>query len=109
MYNRNTVYIIGQARTNLDNVITEKFKIFFVNFVIDTENDQVVDLSCTATIATTQQFISSIFIGKKFDKHYQEIEDEITRRYFGSSQKALIVAYKDALKNYLEVKKKYYN
>lgn len=108
MYDKNTVYIIGHARTNVDNVITEKYKIFFINFIINTENDEVIDLSCTAMIPTTQQFISSIFVGKKFDMFYKEIEDEIMTRYFGSSQKALIVAYKDALKKYLEIKDKHY-
>jgi len=108
MYDKDTVYVIGHGKTNRDNAITEKFKIFFIGFVIDTKTDKVVDLSCSATIPTTSQFIASIFIGKKFDKYYNDIELEIKRRYFGSSQKAIIIAYKDALKKYLEVKSKLY-
>ncbi len=108
MYDKDTVYVIGHGKTNRDNAITEKFKIFFIGFVIDTKTDKVVDLSCSATIPTTSQFIASIFIGKKFDKYYSNIEEEIKRRYFGSSQKAIIIAYKDALKKYLEVKSKLY-
>lgn len=109
MYDKNTVYIMGHARTNVDNVITEKYKMFFINFIINSENDEIIDLSCTATLPTTEKFISSLFVGKKFDMFNKEIEEEIMTRYFGSSQKALIVAYKDALKKYLEVKEMHYS
>ncbi|WZL73030.1 DUF3870 domain-containing protein [Clostridiaceae bacterium 35-E11] len=108
MYSKNTVYIIGHGKTSSDNAITERFKIFFIGFVVDVATDEVVDLRCSATIESTQEFIRSLFTGKKFDKYYEEVEQEILRRYFGSSQKAIIVAYKDALKKYLEVKEKYY-
>jgi hypothetical protein len=108
MYNEKTVYVIGHGKTSSDNAITEQFKIFFIGFVIDTTNDEVVDLSCSSTIPTTQQFISSLFVGKRFDQYYRDIETNITRRYFGTSQKAIIIAYKDALKKYHEVKSKHY-
>ena len=108
MYDKNTVYVIGQGKTSLDNAITDKFNMFFINFIIDTENDEVVDLACTAMIPTTQEFIASIFVGNRFDKYYEEIENEILRRYFGTSRKAIVIAYKDALKKYLDIKKKFY-
>ena len=109
MYNKNTVYIIGHGKTSSDNAITERFKIFFIGFVIDIENHVVIDLSCSATIPTTNEFVRSIFMGAKFDKYSQELEKEITRRYFGSSQKAIIIAYKDAYKKYRDVISAYYN
>jgi len=108
MYDKNTVYVIGHGKTNTDNAITEKFKIFFIGFIIDSETDEIVDIGCSATIPATEEFIASIFVGRKFDKFYEDIEQEVMRRYFGSSQKAIVVAYKDALKKYCEVKAKYY-
>ena len=108
MYHEDTVYVIGHGRTSTDNAITEQFKIFFIGFVIDTEYDEVIDLSWSATIPTTQEFMASIFVGKKFDRYRDELAEETLRRYFGSSQKAVIIAYKDALKKYTEVKRKYY-
>lgn len=108
MYDESTVYIIGHGKTSLDNAITDKFKIFFIGFVIDTENDLIIDLSCASTISTTEKFIASIFIGKKFDKYYKEIEEEILTRYFGSSQKAIITAYKDAFRRYKKIISNYY-
>ena len=98
MYNKNTIYIIGHGKTSLDNAITERFGIFFIGFVIDTETDKVIDLSCASTISTTE----------KFDKYYKEIEEEILTRYFGSSQKAIITAYKDAFRRYKKIISNYY-
>lgn len=108
MYDKNTVYVIGHGKTSTDNAITERFKIFFIGFVIDSKTDEVVDIGCSTTIPTTEEFIASIFVGRKFDRFYKNIEEDIIRRYFGSSQKAIVVAYKDALKKYREVKEKYY-
>lgn len=108
MYDKDTVYIIGHGKTNVNNAITEFFKIFFIGFVVDINTDEIIDLGCSATIETTKKFIASIFIGKKLDKYYKEIEDEVKRRYFGSSQRAIIIAYKEAVKKYNEIKTKYY-
>ena len=108
MYDKSTVYVIGHGKTSKDNAITEIFKIFFIGFVIDTETDEVVDLSCAATIRTTSEFVASLFVGRKFDRYSLDLEEEIKRRYFGSSQVAIIVAYKDAFKKYSELEEKFY-
>ena len=105
MYKDTTVYVVGHGRTGSDNAITSNFKIFFIGFVIDRETDEVVDLECSATIDITKRFVHDIFIGKSFARYDEKITENIMRRYFGSSQKAIIIAYKDALKKYNEIKK----
>lgn len=108
LYSKETVFIIGHGKTNIDNAITEKFKMFFIGFVVDTKTDLIVDLDCTSTIRTTKDFVYNIFINKRLDEFDVLVEKEIERRYFGSSKKAMITAYKDAVKKYSEVKSKYY-
>lgn len=108
LYDANTVYIVGHGKTGHDNAITEQFKIFFIGFVIDTSNDKIIDLGCSTTVDITANFIRSMFIGKRFDTYRKEIEENIAKRYFGSSQKAIITAYKDAFKKYKSIKDKYY-
>lgn len=107
MYDKNTIFIVGHGKTNSDNAITSNYKIFFIAFVIDTSTDEVVDLECTATLEITKIFVRDIFLGSKFCYYDEELENQIMIRYFGTSQKALITAYKDAQKRYLEVKKKH--
>ena len=108
MYENSTVYIVGHGKTSSENAITSNFKIFFIGLVIDTTDDVVVDMECSATISITSRFVSGLFIGKKFTDYDPAIEEEIKRRYYGSSQKAIITAYKDAVKKYKEIKEKYY-
>ena len=108
MYSKNTVYIVGHAKTNTDNAITEQFKIFFISFVVDVTTDEIVDLGCSATLGITSEFIRSIFMGRTMDTEIDAVETEVNHRYFGSSQRAIVVAYKDAVKKYFSVKSKYY-
>ncbi len=108
MYSKDTVYIVGHGKTSCDNAITSNFKIFFIGFVVDTTDDSIVDLECSATISITSRFVHDLFIGKTFSEYNSEIEAEIARRYYGTSQKAIIAAYKDAVKKYREIKEKYY-
>ena len=104
LYDKNTVYVVGNGKTNFDNAITERYKIFFIGFVIDITDDKIIDLGCSTTVDITSNFIKSIFIGKSFDGYDLEIEKDIVTRYFGSSQKAIIIAYKDAVKKYTRIK-----
>jgi hypothetical protein len=108
MYDEKTVYIIGHGKTSSDNAITQSFGMFFIGFVVAVETDEIIDISCSSTIPTTNKFIASLFVGKKFDEFDENIEENIKRRYFGSSQKAIIVSYKDGIKKYKEIKEKYY-
>lgn len=106
MYDSNTVYVIGHGKTSADNAITANFSIFFIAFVVDCTTDKVIDLECTATLDITKRFTHSLFVGADFSKIDENLVNEISNRYFGTSQKALIVAYKGAVKKYLEIKSK---
>jgi hypothetical protein len=107
MNNAETVYIIGESKTNADNAITSIYSSFYIAFEVDTKSDEIVDVCCTHTIELTEKFVKGIFLHKSINNS-QEIDQEVKRRYHGSSQKAIIVAHKDALKKYEEVKGKYY-
>lgn len=107
---QDTIYIIGESRTNKDNAITIMYHSFYLAFIVNPATDEIIDVGCTHTISVTEQFIRNMFLGKYMRvPDIQAIENEIKIRYHGSSQKAIIVSYKDALKKYQEVKTKYYN
>ncbi|WP_408976354.1 DUF3870 domain-containing protein [Paenibacillus jiagnxiensis] len=101
-YDKETVYIIGDSQTSMNNPITQQFSAFFIGLVIDPVSHKIVDAGCSSTIPLTSQFVQSIFVGHSmFD--FEAVAEEIRRRYHGSSQKALIVAFKDAHKKYKSV------
>lgn len=104
MYNKNTIYVVGNAKTNSDNAITNRFSSFFIGFVVDIDTDEIIDLSCSSTIRTTDDFIKTLLMGKSLKIFDSNLEEDVKKRYHGSSQRAIIVAYKDAVKKYNEVK-----
>lgn len=104
---KKTVYIIGESRTNMDNAITIIYNSFYIAFEIDVETDIIVNIGCSHTVKLTEDFIASLFIHKNINSS-NDLENEIKMRYHGTSQKALIVAYKDALKKYTGVKNEFY-
>jgi hypothetical protein len=76
---------------------------FYIGFVLDPASGLIADVSCSATIRTTDEFVKSLFIGKAMGRDDVSLEHEIKRRYHGSSQKAIIVAYKDAAQKLAEI------
>ena len=75
MYMENTVYIVGNAKTNEDNAITIKFNSFYIGFVVDLGTDKIIDLNSSSTLRTTDEFIRSLLIGRNlriFDDKLKE-------------------------------------
>jgi hypothetical protein len=99
VYDRKTVYIVGDAKSPENNPITKQYQAFFIAFVIHRVSGEIVDAECSATVPITKKFVASLFKGKNM-LDSKDVVNEISNRYFGSSQKALIVAFKDAQKKF---------
>ncbi|WP_257348966.1 DUF3870 domain-containing protein [Pseudalkalibacillus decolorationis] len=102
MFSETTIYIIGDAKTANNNPITQKFNAFFIGLVVDKESRLIVDADCSSTIPLTASFVKSILIGKSIED-IEGVSNEIQNRYFGSSQRALIVAFKNARIKYQQI------
>lgn len=100
MSDTNTIYLIGEARTNTDNAITKIYNSFYIAMIVDTDTAEILDFGCSHTIGVTERFLASIFIGKHIGIDNEIIEQNIESRYFGSSKKAAIVAFRDAVKKF---------
>lgn len=102
MYNEHTVFVIGDAKASQNNPITKQYSQFFLALVVDVTNDEVIDSECSSTLRLTNQFVCSLFTGWRIDD--PEVEEGIRRRYLGASQKALVVAFRDAKNKYEQAK-----
>ena len=100
MDNLHSVFVIGESRTNADNAITKMYGTFYMAFEVEETTFEILDFSCTLTIATTQDFLRRLFLGQTFPEVDDWLEDTLNRRYGGSSRKAVLVAYRDALKRW---------
>ena len=95
-----SVFVIGESRTNADNAITKMYGTFYMAFEIDDDTCEVLDFSCTHTIDTTQSYLRKLFLGQNFAEIDGWLEETLNSRYGGSSRKAVLVAYRDALKRW---------
>lgn len=95
-----SVFVIGESRTNADNAITKMYGTFYMAFEIDDDTCEVLDFSCTHTIDTTQSYLRKLFLGQNFVEIDGWLEETLNSRYGGSSRKAVLVAYRDALKRW---------
>ena len=60
MDNLHSVFVIGESRTNADNAITKMYGTFYMAFEVEETTFEILDFSCTHTIATTQDFLRSL-------------------------------------------------
>ncbi|MBM7649572.1 hypothetical protein JOC78_002546 [Bacillus ectoiniformans] len=102
MFHSNTIYVVGDAKTASNNPITQQFNSFFIGLVIDKRTHEIIEAECSATISLTSRFVQSLFVGKSI-LDLEEMVKDIEARYFGSSQKALIVALKNAHIKYNQI------
>lgn len=103
MFAENTIYIVGNAKSQQNNPITHQYGQFFIGFVVDRETGKIVSCGSSSTISVTSEFICSLFTGKSLQDDFEVIKQMVESRYFGSSQKAILVAYKDAQKKFSRI------
>lgn len=95
-YPENTVYLVGHAKVASDNPISISYGIFFLPFVVDLHTHQIIDVSCNAILDISRDFIRSMLVGCDLLDGLDEAIRRVRSRYFGSSQKALVAALRDA-------------
>ena len=98
-------YVVGESRTNADNAITIIYGSFYMAFEVDEQNETVLDFGCTHTLELTEVYLRKLFVGQNFTEINQSLEIVLDRRYGGSSKKAVLVAYQNALKRYQLMKR----
>lgn len=104
-----TICVIGNSRTASDNPITHQFSVFFITFVVESDTGKIIDCEASVTLPLTNRFLKELFLGRFLTEVDQDLVDNIYRRYLGSSQKAVIVAYKDAVKSFARFELKQLN
>ncbi|AJQ26285.1 DUF3870 domain-containing protein [Pelosinus fermentans] len=105
MFGPNTICIVGDAKSPQNDAVTHQYGRFSICFVVDKDSGNIITCSSTFAISLTNDFITTIFSNKSLTTDGEIIRVEVENRYFGASQKAIIVAFKDAQKKYNSIKK----
>jgi len=102
-YPENSILVVGNSQTTGFNPINQQFGAFFITFVLVKETAEIIDCAVSVTLETTARFIRGFFMGRNLVQDEGFIVPQVQSRYFASSQKAIIAAYRDAIKKYREV------
>lgn len=103
MYEADTIYVIGHAKVQQQNPIMKQFGQFYIAFVVQKPSGIIVDCEASFTLNISERMIKSIFCGKSMATDGEILCNEIETRYFGSSQKSILVAFREAQKRWEEV------
>ena len=102
-YPENSILVVGNSQTTGFNPIKQQFGSFFITFILIRETGEIIDCTVSVTLGVTGRFLREIMMGKHLVEDEKKVIAEVQSRYFGSSQKAVIAAYRDAMKKYKEV------
>ena len=75
----NEIYVVGNARTNLDNPITKSYAKFFLAFVIDEKTDEILEFEMSSIFEVTNNFVKKLFIGRNFIEDEEKIIEDIKK------------------------------
>ena len=70
---------------------------------MDRESAKILACGVSATLSVTNEFVGNLFVGRTLRDDPELIRQLLESRYFGSSQKAILIAYKDAQKKYTRI------
>ena len=104
IYPENSLYIVGNSKSQMNNPITQVYGQFFIGFIVEYESGKIIDVECNAIISLTNNILKDILIGENITMDHETIKNHINKRYLGSSQKAILVAFRDAQKKYIDFK-----
>lgn len=94
-----TVYVTGEAKSPSNNPITQRYGLFFIGLMVDTETHVIVRADCTAALALTVEFVRELLEGRSLLDDDALVET-IIDRYHGSSQRALAASVRGAAAKY---------
>ncbi|WP_291958298.1 DUF3870 domain-containing protein [Cloacibacillus sp.] len=97
---RETLCIIGNAKSPKSDPITHRFVHFFITFIADAETGEIIDLEVSTALQLTNIFIRGLFIGQSLAAVDEALLEKVRTHYLGTSQRAIQVAYKDAVRKY---------
>jgi hypothetical protein len=105
VYGRDTIYIIGIAKSQQHNPITQQYGRFLLGFVVNKDSGIIESCGSTVVMKSTYDFLDDLFRGRNIDSDGELIRSELENRYFGASQKAIMVAFRDAQRRFRLFKK----
>lgn len=106
MYSDNSVYFSASSKLPSSIPSGQVYESLNIGLVIDTKTGVIEDVSVTLLSSGATRFLMYLMVG--FNLHERDPEELlhiIKTRYFGASQKAIIVATRAVIQRYMDYKK----
>lgn len=101
-----TVYFVSYSKLPDDIAVSYIHKVVGVGFLINTKTGIIEDVMVTLISDLCKEFLSYLMIGHNIERDgIDELVERVEKRFFGSSQKAIIVCIKGVYARYLQWKK----
>ena len=100
MFPEDSLCIVGNARVQNDNPIIHRYAGFFIIFVVSRESGEILESEASFALGLTKRFVAEFFRGRSLAEMDESLVESLKARYFGSSLKAIVVAYRDGVKKY---------
>ncbi|MBW4828562.1 MAG: DUF3870 domain-containing protein [Clostridiaceae bacterium] len=105
-FGEDTVYFVSYAKLPQDMSATYIHRVVGVGFLINTKTGIIEDVMVTLLSDLCKEFLCHLMVGHNIKEDgIDEIVDKVENRFFGYSQKAIVVAMKGAYRRYLEWEK----
>jgi hypothetical protein len=99
-YSEDSLLIVGNSRTTSDNPITLQYSPFFLSLVVGSVHGELRTAGPRSPSSDEPFHPGSICPGGGMIRDDALIVAQGPDRYHGSSQKAIVAAYKDAVKKF---------
>ena len=102
-YGEDTIYFVSYAKLPQDISATYIHKVVGLGFLINTKTGIIEDVMVTLISDLCKEFLAFLMVGHNIKKDgVDELIKKVDERFFGHSQKAIIVAIKGNYGRYLQ-------
>jgi hypothetical protein len=97
-----TAYFCGYSKMPSNVTASEVYGSLTLGLKVNLQTEVIEETSVTLLSELAKSMINEYFVGKKINQDYDEIIAEINARHQGGVRKALIKAYSDIRRNFVE-------
>lgn len=95
-----TIVINGTARLPENITAKHVFGYFTIELEIDPVDSKIVDISCTLLPFLGEKILSNALLGNEVEEGIKNAIEQLERRFFGVTKRAIIAALEDAYRWY---------
>ncbi len=100
-YPEDSVFVIGVAKVSKDDAINTMYGNFMLGLVIDIPSYRIISVNGNMVMQETNEFLAHLLVGKNIITDMEDMCSLLKRRFLALSQKAVIVALRDAQNHFL--------